>query len=251
MSPVVHRPDVVREDVDTTRIYGVRFLGHRGKRGISFRAYGSDDHFEFVDRGNGRRWWGPGGICARDRMDETVTPGIARFMESVWRVATRHMSDLFAEAEELEREAYERSRRERKRIAQEGAAARHMGRHLALREWRGTNPTPASERPAALRGISGIKRLSSDQPCRVYFLVHEGEVVYVGQTSAAWPARIESHIYEGSKEFDEVWYLEVDAASLNTVEAHYIRELQPRYNVHHNEPATPSGAPAYLVEVEK
>ncbi|HSH44401.1 MAG TPA: hypothetical protein VK966_00960 [Longimicrobiales bacterium] len=162
---------------------------------------------------------------------DRITPGLARFMEAVWRVSCRFSERLRDEAEEVRRQTYEWRWEQETEIHRARQAAKHHGRHLALREWRGTEPTPARERPTALRRVRGIKRLSTDQPCRVYFLVHEGEVAYVGQTSAPWPARIENHIADPDKEFDEVWYLEVDADSLGTVEARYIAELQPKYNV--------------------
>lgn len=85
--------------------------------------------------------------------------------------------------------------------------------------------------PDQLIGVPGIQPLKAKRPGVVYFLVSRGEVVYVGQTSAAWPSRIESHLTEGSKEFDSVYYLEVPHADdLYSVEMRWIERLRPRYN---------------------
>ena len=54
-------------------------------------------------------------------------------------------------------------------------------RHADLKLWRERNPISAEEVPAALRSIGHVKRLAVNEPCHVYFLLHKGEVVYVGQ----------------------------------------------------------------------
>lgn len=69
-------------------------------------------------------------------------------------------------------------------------------RHPELKAWRSNNPVPSTERPEMLRNIRNVKRLEISHPCHVYFLLKSGEVVYVGQTSAAWPNRILQHLKE-------------------------------------------------------
>jgi hypothetical protein len=181
--------------------------------------------------------WKCGGWISRDYIDQRIgCPGAADTMEAFWRLMHSAVKEqrraLEVQREELARENH-LAAQEMYRAEERVRAAAANGRHMALRRWRGENPVPPSQRPAALRHVRNIKRLDTDQPCRVYFLVHGGEVVYVGQTASPWPSRIDSHISEGSKVFDEVWYLEVDAASLNTVESHYIRTLCPKYNTAH------------------
>lgn len=66
--------------------------------------------------------------------------------------------------------------------------------------------------------------------CHVYFLLHEGVVVYVGQSGAAWPMRAEAHLRDKDKVFDDIWYVEVDRPSLTDVERRFIEEFQPKYN---------------------
>lgn len=63
----------------------------------------------------------------------------------------------------------------------------------------------------------------------VYFLMDEGAVVYVGQTTnLKW--RIDQHIQQGVKEFDSVAFAPCCVSRLLEVESHYIREMAPPYN---------------------
>lgn len=63
----------------------------------------------------------------------------------------------------------------------------------------------------------------------VYFLVHLGKVVYVGQ-SVGVQARIAQHAAEGAKEFTHAFFLPVPPSDLDAVEASFIRALRPPYN---------------------
>lgn len=82
--------------------------------------------------------------------------------------------------------------------------------------------------PGSIRYIRNLKRLASDPIIgRVYFLCSGGEVVYVGQTTAPWPNRIANH---KDKDFDDVFYIEVDHEIIMTVERDFIRTLNPKYN---------------------
>jgi len=65
-------------------------------------------------------------------------------------------------------------------------------------------------------------------PPSVYFLILNGEIVYVGQTTNL-KARIRAHRSEG-KVFGRVLYLPTPKARLDQVEARFIRELRPPCN---------------------
>lgn len=63
----------------------------------------------------------------------------------------------------------------------------------------------------------------------VYFLYHHKRVVYVGQSKTLkW--RIDTHIAEGVKVFDEIAYIRCTIDRLLAIEAHYIRKWAPKYN---------------------
>lgn len=63
----------------------------------------------------------------------------------------------------------------------------------------------------------------------VYFLYHEGTVVYVGQSrTLKW--RIDCHMAEAVKEFDAVAFIRCTIDQLLSIEGQYIRKLAPRYN---------------------
>lgn len=64
----------------------------------------------------------------------------------------------------------------------------------------------------------------------VYLLIKDGKVVYVGQTGDII-ARVSFHITEGVKQFDSFSYVECLQTELNNVEAHYIYEFCPTYNI--------------------
>jgi hypothetical protein len=61
----------------------------------------------------------------------------------------------------------------------------------------------------------------------VYFLCHEGAVVYVGQSVNVF-GRVGAHI--GVKTFDSVWFVRVPQSDLDFVEGQLIRTLKPKYN---------------------
>jgi hypothetical protein len=86
-----------------------------------------------------------------------------------------------------------------------------------------------SEIPEELQGIAGKLKKYENQafpPC-VYFLIREGRVVYVGQTTTL-PARIQTHMVD--KLFDEVLYMVVPPENLLEVERSFISLLTPEYN---------------------
>lgn len=65
--------------------------------------------------------------------------------------------------------------------------------------------------------------------CGVYFLISEGEVLYVGQ-SRNFYARLSQHMTNAPFEFDSFLTTECHPHHLNALEAKFIHELQPRWN---------------------
>jgi hypothetical protein len=80
------------------------------------------------------------------------------------------------------------------------------------------------------RIIETLPSLEIDAPIRgIYFLIHHGRVVYVGQTNHV-VRRLISHIQEGVKVFDSWRHLAMPSGNLNVVEKEFILRLQPKYN---------------------
>jgi hypothetical protein len=73
-------------------------------------------------------------------------------------------------------------------------------------------------RSVPILGLSGI-----------YFLAHNGEVVYVGQ-SVNVVARVHGHINEGLKDFDSAVFLPAPRRDLDSLECAFINALKPRHN---------------------
>lgn len=64
-------------------------------------------------------------------------------------------------------------------------------RHQLLAMWRNNGVAPhTGQTPATIRHIRAIKRFDGVIACHVYFLLQADEVVYVGQSGAAWPHRL-------------------------------------------------------------
>lgn len=63
----------------------------------------------------------------------------------------------------------------------------------------------------------------------VYFLINNGEIVYVGQSMNVHK-RISEHARQKEKEFDAFHYVVCDPAMLDELENAYIIALAPRYN---------------------
>ena len=71
---------------------------------------------------------------------------------------------------------------------------------------------------------------NSTTVCGVYFLIHDEEIVYVGQSSNLL-ARVESHkVGADRKVFNKVAFIEAPRPWLDTVEAFYIQRFDPPYN---------------------
>jgi len=63
----------------------------------------------------------------------------------------------------------------------------------------------------------------------IYFLLYEGEVVYVGQSTSVY-ARLQAHRIDPRKKWDAYVIHEVDAKDMDAIELHYYEQLRPRYN---------------------
>jgi hypothetical protein len=83
--------------------------------------------------------------------------------------------------------------------------------------------------PQTLRDLVGLHLFEVEFPlCGVYFLCHEGEVVYVGQ-STNLRCRLGNGNYPGKK-YDSVYFLPLPPQELDRVEAAFIRTLRPKYS---------------------
>lgn len=66
-----------------------------------------------------------------------------------------------------------------------------------------------------------------EQKSGIYFLIHRGEVVYVGQAINMFSRALE----HDDKEWSSVTFLPADRKILLLLEARYIRKFRPKYNV--------------------
>lgn len=76
----------------------------------------------------------------------------------------------------------------------------------------------------------GIPNLRALAQSGIYFLLAEGEVVYVGQ-SVDMRRRVADHIGDGLKVFDAVSFVPCHPDKLISVEAKFIRRYAPKYNL--------------------
>lgn len=108
------------------------------------------------------------------------------------------------------------------------------GKYKWMNLWRQqTIPIAASNVPECLISIQHLRELRSGLECGyIYFLLHQDEVVYVGQ-SVDLANRAETH--KKDKQFDRVLFIEVSLGSMNSIERHFIRRLMPKYNQVHNQ----------------
>ena len=63
----------------------------------------------------------------------------------------------------------------------------------------------------------------------VYFLLHEGRIVYVGQSMNCW-RRIGQHESDPAKRFDAFYVIRCEPPELDRLEAVYIAKFQPPLN---------------------
>jgi hypothetical protein len=71
---------------------------------------------------------------------------------------------------------------------------------------------------------------SVKRTCGIYFLMHNREIVYVGQ-SVNCHARMGTHLNDEMKVFDSYFIIECPANRLDELEAKYIVQLRPKYNL--------------------
>lgn len=68
-----------------------------------------------------------------------------------------------------------------------------------------------------------------DKVCGIYFLMLDGEVVYIGQ-SINCHSRISDHKRLEKIQYDSVYILRTDQAALTPLENLYIRKFKPKHN---------------------
>ncbi len=211
----------------------VRDISIHGE-GLSIQSWDGEEYQYSYEKGY--RWRTPQGWISRDRLEDAlgVWPGYIDAVEDLFRTVAKHIRQLREEKEQVKREFEERWSQAYEQLQHRMA----LDRHPTLRIWR-ERSRRGDDVPDCLRSVRHVRRMQAMEPCYVYFLLHEEQVVYVGQTTAPWPARIQQHMKEGSKRFDDVWYLEVDRPSLNQAERAFIGRFQPVYNrtrlTEHNE----------------
>ena len=82
--------------------------------------------------------------------------------------------------------------------------------------------------PASLATLPNLQRMEVSSASGIYFLVKDGIVVYVGQSSSVM-SRIGQHC-NGEKEFDVAFWLPYPIERLNEMERHFVEALEPKYN---------------------
>lgn len=96
-------------------------------------------------------------------------------------------------------------------------------------------PQPVAEGYTGFAGtltaeyILGMAK-SVKRTCGIYFLMHEREIVYVGQ-SVNCHARMGTHLNDDLKVFDSYFIIECPENCLDELEAKYIVQLRPKYNL--------------------
>lgn len=72
----------------------------------------------------------------------------------------------------------------------------------------------------------GCKKIERLRETFIYFLLKDGDVVYVGQTKAGI-SRLSAH---GDKDYDEIYVMYCDDSELDCLEDKYITKYRPKYN---------------------
>lgn len=80
----------------------------------------------------------------------------------------------------------------------------------------------------------------AEQPV-VYFLIHRGELVYIGQSINGGPSRWETH--RKTFDFDQVHTIATPRCKLDEMEQYYIKLLAPVHNKKHNPNWSPPKRP--------
>jgi hypothetical protein len=76
-----------------------------------------------------------------------------------------------------------------------------------------------------------IEETKRKRNCFIYFLINDGNLVYVGKSNKNILARINSHIKD--KDFDSAYYVAISSENLlDEYEKKYILKYKPKYNKH-------------------
>ena len=73
------------------------------------------------------------------------------------------------------------------------------------------------------------KSITYDHVCGVYFLIHDGAIVYVGQSKNVL-FRLAEHRRDDVKLFQSFYFIECKASELDNLEALYIQKFKPVHN---------------------
>jgi hypothetical protein len=90
-------------------------------------------------------------------------------------------------------------------------------------------PPPKSYELLELDQIAAGAIVRQKRTPGIYFLLDEGQVVYVGQSINLW-ARLYDHVCKGKMQFDRYFTLTCKRSELTPLESRYIRKFQPKYN---------------------
>lgn len=169
------------------------------------------------------RWWN-GGFISRNRVEDELRlwPGYLDGVES--------MLDAMEEKTEEIEQGWLKLADEKRELEWKY----NTQRRSLWDSWSVKNPSSGENMPECLSGVGGAERLEVVERGYVYFLIDKDKVVYVGQTKCTWPQRIDNHLREGQKVFDDVWYVGVPIKELDNVEKKYIKKFKPKYNVTNN-----------------
>lgn len=96
-------------------------------------------------------------------------------------------------------------------------------------------PTSPVDAPEEIRDIPGLVGVPLEFTPGVYFLVRDGRIVYVGQSTNPM-GRLAQHVGNPYKNFDRVFMVPIPREHLTAVENALIRMLQPAYNYSQRRP---------------
>lgn len=115
------------------------------------------------------------------------------------------------------------------RIAEEVMKAKHSGVHLenGIPKVRAglIDEMGLFDKSTIIRATRAITPI-----CGIYFLTHEKEIVYVGQSKDIL-LRLSLHMKQGTKEFTGFCVVEAPEERLNSLEAMYIAKFNPPCNI--------------------
>lgn len=103
--------------------------------------------------------------------------------------------------------------------------------YKSLREHMGEAQAGRAPRNEALLNERSIQAASApiSSICGVYFLLSDGEIVYVG-ASRNIMRRVSQHLDDDSKTFDSVSFIETSEQAMFRIESAYIEKFRPKLN---------------------